>query len=113
MEVPHAEELATHSGPESCAGGSNATGEALTGGVWAWLLSRERQITQSADDVRGTEGNTGRVAKARTGRALRGPLEPGTYTNFLHENREIPQPTGRDVDPVRTENPKGQCCDVR
>ena len=31
MKEPHRKDLASHSGPESCVGGSNAIGEALTG----------------------------------------------------------------------------------
>lgn len=73
MEVPHIEGLATRNGPESCAGDGNVVGEALTGGAWAELLSRESNELQSADDVRRTEGNTEQVVMARPVRALRGP----------------------------------------
>ena len=31
MKEPHRKDLASHPGPESCVGGSNAAGEALTG----------------------------------------------------------------------------------
>jgi RNA-directed DNA polymerase len=41
MEESDIEGLATHGGPESCAGAREGVGEALTGGVQAGLLSRE------------------------------------------------------------------------
>ena len=41
MEELHTEGLATHGDPESCAGGREGAGEALTGDVQAGLLSRE------------------------------------------------------------------------
>jgi hypothetical protein len=72
MQVPYTEELATHSGPESCAGRRKTTGEALTGGVWAGRLSRERNTVQGADIVPGVEGNTARIDRARSVLALRG-----------------------------------------
>ena len=60
MRVPHGEELAIHTGPESCVDSRKAIGEALTGGVWAGLLSRERYCKlQGADAVHKVEGNTG------------------------------------------------------
>mgnify|MGYP003565247388 CR=1 FL=1 len=42
MRDPYGEELATYTGPESCVDSRKAIGEALTGGVRAGLLSRER-----------------------------------------------------------------------
>ena len=41
MRESDAEGLATHGGPESCGGAREGVGEALTGGVQAWLWSRE------------------------------------------------------------------------
>lgn len=42
MEVSYSEGLAIHTGPESCASGREATGEALTGDCIGQPLSRER-----------------------------------------------------------------------
>lgn len=42
MKEPHGEGLATHTGPESCAEGREALGEALTGVQAGWVLSREK-----------------------------------------------------------------------
>ena len=41
MKEPDDEGLASHIGPESCAGARKDTGEALTGGRVGWVLSRE------------------------------------------------------------------------
>lgn len=75
MGDPYVEEVATHNGPESCAGAGNGVSEALTGGAWAGLLSRERKRLRSADAVRGAEGNTGRALR-RVPAGLRVVLEP-------------------------------------
>ena len=73
MKVPYGEELAIHTGPESCVDSRKAIGEALTGGVWAGLLSRERYCKlQGADAVHKVEGNTGSIAIARCSWTLRG-----------------------------------------
>ena len=73
MRVPYGEELATHTGPESCVNSRKAIGEALTGGVWAGLLSRERCCKlQGADAVHKVEGNTGCIDTARCSWTLRG-----------------------------------------
>ena len=45
MKEPHAEGLADHGGPESCAGTREGVDEALTGEGAGWVLSRE--ITSS------------------------------------------------------------------
>ena len=42
MKEPYDEGIANHIGPESCAGGGNVMGEALTGVHVGWVLSRER-----------------------------------------------------------------------
>ena len=59
MRVPYGEELATHTGPESCVYIRKGIDEALTGGVRAGLLSRERSELQGAHAVPKAEGNTG------------------------------------------------------
>jgi hypothetical protein len=45
MRVPYSEGLATHTDPESCVCIREGMGEALTGGVRAGLLSRERFLS--------------------------------------------------------------------
>ena len=105
MRVPHGEEIAAHTGSESCVDRRKAIGEALTGGVWAGLLSRERYCKlQGADAVHKVEGNTGRIDTARCSWTLRGQ-RPRARTQVLCTG------TGRShVWPhseVRAENLKG------
>jgi hypothetical protein len=44
MRVLYIEGVAVHGGRESCVGVREGAGEALIGGVWAGLLSREMTI---------------------------------------------------------------------
>ena len=71
MKDPYGEKLATHTGPESCVYIRKGIDEALTGGVRAGLLSRERSCKlQFADAVHKVEGNP----------AFSGTREPGGPT---------------------------------
>jgi hypothetical protein len=74
MKVPYGEGLATHTGPESCVHARKGMGEALTGGMRARLLSRERSINFGVPTLyTKAEGNIGHIVMARYGRTLRGP----------------------------------------
>ncbi len=70
MREPYGEGLATHTGPESCVGGRDGVGEALTGEHAGWVSSRERTYIQGADPVGplgvNGEGNTDGRATAST-----------------------------------------------
>jgi RNA-directed DNA polymerase len=57
MKEPYGEGVASHIGPESCGGGSNAAAEALTGVRAGQVLSREMLLFQGADEVGQLEGN--------------------------------------------------------
>jgi len=59
MEVLYVEGLVSRDGPESCVVPRKGSIEALTGGAWAGLLSREKDKYQGADAFPGSEGNTG------------------------------------------------------
>ncbi len=72
MRVPYGEGIAGHTGSESCGGVREDAVEALTGVRAGWVLSLENFSTRSADGLRPSEGNTGRVVIARPGRAPRG-----------------------------------------
>jgi len=72
MKEPYGEGRASHTGPESCGGGSNAMAEALTGVRMGRVLSREGVRVQGVDVVDVTEGNTGCIASARYAMTLRG-----------------------------------------
>lgn len=52
MQEPDGEDLASHTGPESCEGGSNVALEALTGVRAGWVLSLVMSSVQGADAFR-------------------------------------------------------------
>jgi hypothetical protein len=93
MKELYGEGLATHTGPESCAGVREAVGEALTGVRAGRVLSREifGQL-RGADAVE----RSGRPHRARRYReTLPDPARsetPSTHGNTSHGNREIPHP---------------------
>ena len=51
MKESHIEGLASHDGPESCAGTRKGAGEALTGVCTGGVWSRETRRNQGADAV--------------------------------------------------------------
>lgn len=66
MEVPHSEDLASHTGPESWGCGGNPVAKALTGEGIGRVLSPEKADFGSADGVDALEGNTVSCAMAST-----------------------------------------------
>src|SRR5712692_1150223 len=66
MKEPHAEGLATHSGPKSCGHARKDVPEALTGVRVGRVLSREN-IVPGAHAVVSAEGNTNQPAMSRVG----------------------------------------------
>jgi hypothetical protein len=109
MKVLDVEGLATHNGPESCAGVGNDTGEALTGGGAGPVLSRERNEPLSGADLlrrwgRPHRGERYREFPASPARSETRRMHPSTS----YGNREILRPArqihgGR----VRIGNPEG------
>ena len=99
MKVHYVEDIASHSGPESCAVTREGGSEALTGVRTGQVLSRERSMNPGADMVTDMEGNT-------DGRAMRAPARPGVVEDpgmrghSLHGNREILGLAGKAL-PVR------------
>ena len=73
MQVRYVEDLASHDDPESCVGGREAVGEALTGEHAGGVLSREKFSSGAPTLWRKAEGNTGWRARASATSALRGP----------------------------------------
>ena len=92
MKESYIEGLASHGGPESCAGVRKDAGEALTGVHMGGVLSRDNHRQQGADVV----ASSGRQnAYARQGECIGNPARSktsGTYGNSMRENREIPCP---------------------
>ena len=73
MRVRRDEGLATHIDPEPCIGIREDTGEASAGERAGQPLSRESDLTRSADAVSVAEGNTDGSANASVRPAARGP----------------------------------------
>lgn len=102
MKESYVESLASHDGPESCAGGGNSVGEALTGVRAGWVLSRENHAPPRGGLLRGADAVEagGRPHRARRQREVRpDPARsetPRTHGNTSHENREIPRPSAEE-----------------
>ena len=82
--------LATHTGPESCAVGREAGGEALTGERAGRVFSRVRNSLRDADAV-GVCGRLHRVHRYRE--VCQSPARsetPCTHADTSRGNREIP-----------------------
>ncbi len=108
MKVPYGEGVAIHTGPESCVYIRKGIGEALTGGVRAGLLSRERYCKLQGADVvpySGRHYQPYRYREMRVDPAW--SKTPSTYVSSLHGNREVPRLALREVGEVRAVNPKG------
>ena len=107
MKDPYDEGIASHIGPESCAGARKDVGEALTGGRAGRATEPRKVYVRGADVVGRTEGNTGCAAIARRSWTPRGRRPRARSDRFLCENREIPRLTAVDGDTVRAVNPLG------
>jgi hypothetical protein len=91
MKVPDGEGVAIYTGPESCVYILKDMGEALTGDVWAGLLTRERSSKLWGADVVPKSGRQHwlhRYREMRSGPAWSKNLS--TYVSSLHGNREVP-----------------------
>lgn len=88
MEVPCDEGLANHIGPESCVGGREAVGEALTGVRAGQPLSGERLHVRSADAIQSAEGDTG-GAPLRVPFRLRAVGRPWHVRTSLFGKQEV------------------------
>ena len=89
MKESYGEGLASHTGPESCAGTGNRAREALTGVRACRVLSRESNVDWGADAV----GESGRQHLLDRHREIRrGPARSETlcmHENIPRGNREI------------------------
>jgi len=98
MKESHRKGITNHPDPESCAGGGNTPGEALTGAHAGQLLSSEnRQSACRPDTLQGKATPGGPVDRE-------GPQDAAESKNLsmcgnsMHENREAPQvPRGDDL----------------
>lgn len=90
MEEPHIEGVATHGGPESCAGAREGVGEALTGVHAGWAIEPRNPWSRGADAV----GKGGRQHRRQRYRELSsGPARSVNLCmrgSSIRENGEIP-----------------------
>ena len=91
MEVLYVEGVANHDGPESCAVVREGEREALTGGVWAGLLSREIvPMFEVLTCFPYTEGHAGSGVFASRCQTSRGRRTQARTKISMRGNREIP-----------------------
>ena len=90
MEEPYIEGVATHDGPESCAGFREGVGEALTGVCIGWGIEPRNHIDRGADVVHagGRPHSLVRYRERQTDPAR--SKTPGMCRTSMRENREIP-----------------------
>lgn len=90
MQESYGEDLASHTGPESCANARKGGGEALTGACAGELLSREIKLVRGADAVLAG----GRLhAVPREGERYRNLARSKNlcmHRNISRENRDVP-----------------------
>jgi hypothetical protein len=96
MEESYSEGLASHTGPESCIGVRESTGEALTGVRAGRVLSREIHAPPRGGLLWGADAVelSGRQHSGRReGETLRNPARsetPSMYGRTSRGNREVP-----------------------
>jgi len=88
MQEPYGEGVASHTGPESCAGAREGAGEALTGVRAGRLSSRERSVVRGADAV----FPCGRPHRVR--RHTPGALGPRAVEDPVHARKLLAQELG-------------------
>ena len=108
MKELYNEGIANHIGPESCAGGGNVMGEALTGVHAGWVLSRERfngpgrrRCWQGRKTISATS------LRRDVSRAPRGRRPHARKEAFRTRTGRSHEPALGDGDKVRAVNPKG------
>lgn len=89
MKESYSEEVANHTGPESCLDIPQGCGEALTGVRTGGLLSSETTTIQKPILWTDGEGNNDYCVKSRAVLISGGVVELGMYGNLLCGNRDI------------------------
>ena len=96
MEVPHGEDLASHTVPESCGAYREVRVEALTGVSIGQPLSTESSHL-GADCFNGQEGNTHRGVSASPSAARRCPRPWHVDTLFIREPGDLGNGQDREI----------------
>ena len=107
MEESYSEDLANHTGLESCGDNGDVFAEALTEGSAGCVLSPESYRVPSADGVllNGRQNCVNRYGEDYAGPA--GSETTCMHGNTLHWNREALRLITVDSTEVHTENPNG------
>ena len=90
MKESYGEDLASHTGPESCTVIRKADCEALTGVCAGGLLSREILIIRGADAVPASGRQHRRPRHGKRSGDLARSKNPCMHRNTSRENREVP-----------------------
>lgn len=107
MKELYVEELANHSGHESCADNREDMREALDSGIYRLGIEPRKALIRASTSFRRTEDNTRSIVMQDVmGSAWSKTLY--MYRNSMHENREILQLTlDINMSKARVENPIG------
>lgn len=89
MKVPDRKDIASHSVPESCIGGREAHGEALTGVRVGQPLSHEMFVQSWVPTLLLRRKATRAGAPSQVPVRPSGVRDPGMHVRSLHGNREI------------------------
>jgi RNA-directed DNA polymerase len=112
MKEPYGEGVASHTGPESCAGRREAAGEALTGVHADQPLSSEINSSGTPTRLTTAEGN---IEQGVRRESCSGPAESKTLCmrgNSLRGNREVPSVPLADGAMGRSEKVKSRTPDM-
>ena len=106
MEESYAEDVASHSDPESCVDARKGVGEALTGACAGWAIEPRNQTDRGADAVHlgGKQHDRQRYRELSAGPAR--PKTPRTHRISMRENREVPWSPGLMVGPDASARPR-------
>ena len=108
MKELYNEGIANHIGPESCAGGGNVMGEALTGVHAGWVLSRERSNGPGRRRCwQGRKTISATSLRRDVSRAPRGRRPHARMEAFRTRTGRSHEPALQDGDKVRAVNPQG------
>jgi hypothetical protein len=107
VRVHYGEDIASHTGPESCVSAREDRDEALTGERAGRPLSRDSQLQRGADVV-GTHGRQhGRARYCERSSGPRVVVDPGMHGSSLFGNREISRLTVQRIGRSASGRPEG------
>lgn len=113
MQEPYRKDLASHPGPEPCAGGREIAGEALAGVHAGRVWSCEINVSSRVPTV--FTYAEGHIVVGDTGKPWTDPAQsktPRTRGSFSHGNRETPGPPLGDGPAGRSEKATSRSSDM-